>query len=124
MVFLVFLFCGCTSINGIKNSQGSGVSRMYERSFDEAYDAALKAIRHLEGFTIIEEDRGKGEIIAVRSMNMSVASSGERVALFLSRLNEQETKIEVVSKAIVVTQIFAPHWENQIFQLIDLQLEK
>lgn len=124
LICTIALLCaGCTTINGIKNSQGHGVQRIYSQPYDKVYRASLNAIQHLDGFSLLEDNKEKGMIIATHS-SCDSASSGERVAIFINRVDEQQTKMEVVSKAIVKTHLFAPHWESQIFQLIDMQLEE
>jgi hypothetical protein len=99
-----------------------GTSRIYAQPYDAVYDASLKVIRHLDGFTVMEENKVKREIIALHGV--SAASNGERVAIFLQKIDEQQTRVEVVSKAIIKTHFFATHWEKQIFQLLNMQLEE
>lgn len=63
-------------------------------------------------------DKGKGEILAQRSMTFF--SYGENVAIYVERTGEpSETQVEVISKRALATNITATNWEAIIFDGLD-----
>jgi hypothetical protein len=51
-------------------------------------------------------------------------SWGEKVAVFVAKANVTETKVEVVSKRALATNIIAPNWESEVLQRVAQLLAK
>ncbi len=111
--FLLF-GAGCSTIADARNSKGKGLVHTYAGSFDTVWDTIPKAIKALGGGgpKIVGDNKQEGYILA--QGGMSFASYGENVAIFVEKVNESQTKVEVVSKRTLATNITAADWAPRI----------
>jgi hypothetical protein len=109
----------CASIDSVKDARGKGVKRTFKQPYDEVYAATLAAAarRKLE---LVSATPATGAILL--SNGASLGSLGERIAVFVSRLGERVTSVEVVSRPVVSTLSFPPDWPILLFGEIEEEL--
>lgn len=105
---------GCTTIADARNSKGKGLAHTDEGSFDTVWESIPKAIKALGegGPLIVGENKQEGYILA--QGKMSFVSYGENVAVFVEKVDETKTKVEVVSKRTLATNIVAADWAPRL----------
>ena len=109
----------CASVESVKQAQGQGVKRTFRQPYEAVYQAALHAAgtRKLE---LIEQDRAAGRLVL--SGGASWTSLGERIAVFITRVSDRATGVEVVSRAVGGAVTFPPDWPAILFGEIDREL--
>jgi uncharacterized lipoprotein len=125
MLFVLFfsLFMlwagGCSTLADARNARGQGKYRIYDESFDTVWNTVPKAINEL-GLMVAGQNQEEGYIMAAKGV--SLASYGENVAVFVEKVDDKRTKVEVVSKKAVATNIFAWNWEKPILDKLSEML--
>lgn len=111
-LFCVALFLsGCATLADSVSSKGTGQFRIYEKDFDTVWSAVLDVIK-VSKLQLVSENKGDGEILAQRGL--SALSYGENVAIFVEKQgSEVKTRVEVVSKKALATNVFATNWEKK-----------
>ena len=84
----------------------------YDAGFDKTWQATLQTLNEL-GLSVAAENRQDGYILAQRGM--TPFSYGENVAIFIEKTGKHDATVEVVSKKVMETNIFAPDWTQDIF---------
>ena len=111
---------GCATISTVRQARGTGTKKVYAVPFSDLSSKVRKALGVL-GLQIVEietsEDGKKVSILAEKGL--SAFSYGERVAVFLTEVGPQQTQVEVVSKKVLATNIFARTWTVDIFKTLD-----
>jgi hypothetical protein len=69
------------------------------------------------GLDLVSDNRLSGQLLARRGFSMN--SYGEEVAVFITRLEDSRTRVEIVSKKVMSTNIFAPDWSKRLFKTLD-----
>ena len=120
LIALAVMQTGCSTLADAKAGRGTGRSRVYDHGFDEVWDAAVEVIFDTS-LDLVSEDKANGTILAQRGM--TGFSYGEDVAVFVEEFNgEVRTRVEVVSKRALATNITAPNWEPRILRALDRKL--
>jgi hypothetical protein len=120
MVFLLAIaMTGCSTLSDTKNAEGVGKRQVYAKPLDEVWRVAELSLQDL-GLDIVEKNPQGGYVLAKR--NMTMGSYGENVAVFVRSLGPNSTSVEVVSKKVLATTIFAPDWTEQVFQRLSTRL--
>lgn len=123
-IFAIAIICsasGCTTLADARTAKGSGVSRTYAVSEETVWAAVPPVLAEL-GLSLAGENKQEGYILAQRGM--TAFSYGENVAIFVESVNGvTKTRVEVVSKKAMSTNIFAPSWENDILNKLDEKLK-
>jgi len=116
---VIVLLAGCSTIDNVKDARGKGVKRTYKQPYDEVFAAAMQAAakRKLE---IVSSVRESGTILL--SNGASLGSLGENIAIFIARLGDRSTSVEVVYRPVVATVSFPPDWPNLLFGEIEEEL--
>ena len=109
------LFSGCATLADARRSEGSGPFRIYDAPAEKVWTALPQVIKNSD-LQYVGENRQEGYILAQRGITMF--SYGEEVAIFIKPLGEHKTRVEIVSKKALATNIFAPDWSNKLFQLL------
>lgn len=109
----------CASIDSVRDARGKGLKRTFKYPFDEVYDAALAAAARKK-LELVGATRATGTILL--SNGASLGSLGERIAVFVSRLGDRTTSVEVVSQPVVATLSFPPDWPSLLFGEIEEDL--
>ena len=114
---LALLFQGCSTLSDARQAKGQGTFKIYNAPIDKAWITVKTVLTELE-LPMAGENKEEGYILAQNGM--SIGSSGENVAIFLEKAKEaNKTRIEVVSKKAMSTQIFATNWEPKIIEKLD-----
>jgi hypothetical protein len=74
------------------------------------------------GLEIASKNREEGYVLAQKGI--TAFSYGENVAVFVEKIDDQSTKVEVVSKKAMATNIFAWNWEKPILDRLSEILTK
>ena len=127
VALLVALSCtsaGCATTSTVRQAQGAGTKKVYAVALPELSSKARRALGIL-GLQIVEIETapdGNGVSI-IAEKGLSAFSYGERVAIFLTEAGPQKTQVEVVSKKVLATNIFAKTWTTDIFTTLDTLVE-
>jgi hypothetical protein len=71
---------------------------------------------------LVSENRQEGYMLAQRGVTLM--SYGENVAIFVESVNGvTKTRVEVVSKKSMATNIFAPNWSKEILDKLALKMQ-
>lgn len=111
---------GCATVSTVKRSQGTGTAKTYAAPSDEVVTKTRKALGEL-GLNLVEVERSQdgNHTSLIATKELSLFSYGERVAIFVTKQDEQRTTVEVVSKRVVTTNVFAKNWTSDIFRTLD-----
>jgi hypothetical protein len=94
--------------------------RVYD-TYDVVWDAVLDTVKS-SGFALVADNKEKGSILAQGAM--SAFSYGENVAIFVEDAGGRtRTRVEVVNKRALATNITAADWEYRIIQALDKRLQ-
>ena len=124
LVSVLFLSgCGTMAVDNAATGKGTGMSRTYSDSYETVWQTIPEAITSL-GLHVVSTNRDEGFILAEHSMNF-MTSVGERVAVYVDKIDDFHTRVEVVSRRLVATHILAPNWEGPVLnKLGELLLAK
>ncbi len=115
------LLSGCTTLADARKARGQGISQTYAADYETVWHVIPEAVTSL-GLQIATVDSPGRCVLAQRGM--TAASYGENVAVFADRAGEHATRVEVVSKKIMETNVLAPDWAPDILKKIDAMLAK
>lgn len=110
---------GCATVESVKDAKGQGVKRSYRQPYDLVYQAAVNAA-HRRKLEFVEQDRAAG--LLVLSSGVSWTSLGERIAVFVTRVGDRATNVEVVSKPVGGVITFPPDWPGLLLGDIEAEL--
>lgn len=119
-LLVLVLLGGCASMETVKQAKGEGEMRTYSYTYNTVYAATLSVVVK-QGLKVVEQDKKKGEIML--SHGITAWSWGERVAVFLSSVSDSETKVEIISKAILSPLNVPPDWVTKLFSGIEEELK-
>ncbi len=120
-LLLTLVTQGCSTLADARNAKGQGSSKIYNANYEKSWAVVLDVLKEIE-LPMAGENKEQGYILAQNGM--SIGSSGENVAIFLEKTKEvNKTKIEVVSKKAMSTQIFATNWEPKIIEKLDEKIK-
>jgi hypothetical protein len=113
---------GCTTLADARKAQGEGVVKLYKADVDKTWQKTLQVLSKLK-LDVATENKSEGYILAQRGMGVFQLSYGENIAIFLKSKAAGETEVEVVSKKVMTTNIFAPDWAVDIHNELVLALK-
>lgn len=108
---LLLVIAGCTTIADARAAKGTGKSRTYNATYDEVWEKLPTIISDLS-LKVVGDNKEEGYILAQKEITL--VSYGENVAVFVYKVDEANTKVEVVSKKSMQTNILAWNWEKPI----------
>jgi hypothetical protein len=111
---------GCSSLPEIRNLEGEGKKKTYQKSIDEIWPIVILSVNDL-GIPVIETNKESGYVLAKRGM--SVGSYGENIAIFVKKQNESVTSVEIISKRRLATTVFATDWTDSFFMMLENRLK-
>jgi len=117
----VTLISGCSTLADTKKSEGVGKRVTYSKSMDEVWPLAILSLNDV-GLDVIEENKSQGYVLAKKGM--SAFSYGENVAIFVKKIDNSNTSVEVVSKRVLATTVFAKDWTDEIFMKLNARIKK
>jgi hypothetical protein len=112
---------GCTTMADAVQARGTGTKVTYQASFDEIWKAMPEAIA-AAGLKFVSANRDDRSILAQRGV--TAFSYGENVAMFVEKVDEAKSSVEVVSKKAMQTNIFAPDWAKPVFEQLDKKFKR
>jgi uncharacterized lipoprotein len=115
------LLSGCSTLADTKKSEGVGKRVTYSKSMDEVWPLAILSLNDV-GLDVIEENKSQGYVLAKKGM--SAFSYGENVAIFVKKIDNSNTSVEVVSKRVLATTVFAKDWTDEIFMKLNARIKK
>lgn len=116
----VFLMAGCSTLADAKAAKGQGSSRIYDKDYETVWNATIDVVSNTD-LELVSDNKEKGTILAQRSM--TAFSYGENVAIFVEPMSGQnKTKVEVVNKIALATNITAANWETTLINSLDEKL--
>lgn len=123
LMILAYSLSACNTLRDAKEAKGSGSVKLYDQSYNTVWDAAIKVVDK-SGLEIASSDKNKGEILAEGAI--SFFSWGEKVAIFVEKdqNGKVRTRVEVISKRALATNITAKNWEGYIIKNLDIELVK
>ena len=107
---------GCATMADARYARGQGQSQVFNAPFETVWKAVPQALVSL-GLPVAADNKQEGYILAERGI--SAFSLGEKVAVFIERVDGNRTKVEVVSKRAMATNIFAPDWAPEVLQRVE-----
>lgn len=121
LFFLAMINAGCATLADAQAAKGSGSFKIYSHPYDVVWNAAVETVKS-SGLDLIVQNKEQGNILAQRGM--TAFSYGENVAIFVEDVgNKVKTRVEVVNKRTLATNITAANWETRILQDLDRRLQ-
>ncbi len=117
----ILVVSGCNTLKDAVDAKGSGDQRTYNKPFGIVWEKTLEIIKDSR-LDLISEDRDEGKILAQKGM--SVFTYGQQVAIFIEgRESRLPTKVEVISKRSLKTNLTARNWAPYIHKRLSKALE-
>ncbi len=108
---------GCSTLADAKAAKGTGTVRVYARPYDVVWDAVVASI-NASGLAMVADNKSDGTILAQGAMG--AFSYGENVAVFVEDVGGKvKTRVEIVNKRALATNITAADWEGRLSKAID-----
>ncbi len=105
---------------GVKNVEGhEGHSRIYDGVYQKIWETVPKAITKL-GPSILSVDEESGTVFA--ETPMTTFSYGESISVYIKKIDETHTGVEVVSRKKDGRDIFAYSYQDRILNELSRQL--
>lgn len=120
ILIIALLATGCTTLADSIAAKGTGVSKTYDLPKDKIWPVVIETVKSSK-LDLISSSKEEGLILAQRGA--SAFSYGENVAIFVDKESDTKSKIEVVSKRAMETNVFAPDWSATILNGITYRLK-
>jgi uncharacterized protein YceK len=118
VMFAVFLFISCSSVQSVKDAKGKGEIQTYAASLSEIWTAMPEVLKEINAFDI-EEHRSENFIygkipmtVAARINSLGMAHD-RKIAIFIESISDKKTKVEVVCEQLLAgarIRIGEVHW--------------
>lgn len=118
-VLLPLLVSGCTTLADAQAGRGSGTLRDYGQPIEKVWPATLVSTQ-AAGLTVVSSTRETGTILGQGTIGLF--TWGENVAIYVTAAGPSRTRVEVISKAAVATNITATNWERRVFEQLDQRI--
>jgi uncharacterized protein YceK len=116
----VLLTSGCATLADAKSAKGTGIAREYTASMDKVWDTIPAVLAELQ-LPLVSQNRTEGTILAQRGI--TAFSYGENVAIFVESVGGvTRTRVEIVTKRAMATNVFAPDWSTEILDKLGEKL--
>jgi len=110
-------FSGCSTMADARAARGSGTVRVYEKPYEVVWDAALGAVTNAN-LRVVSESKAEGLILAEGGIGLF--TWGENVAIYVEDAGGRvRTRVEIINKRVLATNITAYDWEGRLFRTID-----
>jgi hypothetical protein len=110
---------GCATLADAKAGRGTGLAREFAAPVDTVWKTIPVVLKELE-LPLVSENRAEGTILAQRGI--TALSYGENVAIFVDPAGANRTRVEIVSKKAMATNIFAPDWAQEVLDKLGQKL--
>ena len=112
---------GCATLSSVQAERGQGSTRIYPAPFETVWEKTNQSLRILQ-LDVVESNQKEGYFLA--KTGISAASWGEKVAIFIQKIDASSTRVEVVSRKALATNIFAENWEPRILNTLGVLLNQ
>ena len=120
-VFIAAFNSGCSTLADAQAAKGTGSSKVYDKPYDVVWSAVIETVRS-SGLTLVSENKDKGSILAQGAI--SAFSWGENVVIYVEDVGGKiKTRVEVVNKRALATNITAADWQTRILEALDKRLQ-
>jgi hypothetical protein len=114
------LTTGCATLADAQSARGTGAAREYPVSMERVWGAIPAVLSELQ-LPLVSQNRANGTVLAQRGI--TPFSYGENVAIFVESVDGAiRTRVEVISKKAMATNIFAPDWSTEILDRLGEKL--
>lgn len=121
VLLLVIFVAGCATMSDVVRAKDEGTSKVYPVNADQAWDIA-KTVFRWEGADAIEEHRKEGYMLTSSGMNF--VSIGAVMGAWIDPIDQNNTKVTVVTKRRIATNIATTLTEttfhNRFAQAVDI----
>jgi len=121
LLLLGILLAGCATMGDVVRAKDEGTSKVYPVNADQAWDIA-KTVFRWEGADAIEEHRKEGYMLTSSGMNF--VSIGTVMGAWIDPIDQNNTKVTVVTKRRIATNIATTLTEttfhNRFAQAVDI----
>jgi hypothetical protein len=121
--FILYLLCavvftiqGCAPTLTWVKDENEGASAIYPMPFKVVWDTIPVTFKEL-GLVKVDEDKNKKFFLA--QGKMSLLSHGEKVSVFVEKVDETNTKVKVISKRTLRSDTAANNWEEPILDKLN-----
>jgi hypothetical protein len=120
LVAAVLLNSGCSTLADARAARGTGTAMNFASPPDTVWGLLPGVIKEV-GLDFVGDNKQEGYLLAQRGINP--LSYGEHVAIFVEPLGQTgRTRVEVVSKRAMATNVFAPDWESELLTKLSARL--
>jgi len=120
IVVIASLLAGCASFDAVKQAHGQGVKRTFKQPYSVVFTAVMQAASR-KNLEIVSSAPDSGTILLSGKASLG-SPGGERIAVFVIRLNDSATSVEVVARPVIPTVSFPPDWPELLFGEIEESL--
>jgi hypothetical protein len=113
LLSLLLHLAGCNTLADARAARGSGITVNYFASFEELWRLLPRVANDLD-LSVAGSFEKDGILLAERGL--SAFSFGERVAVFLDRVDEKKTRMEVVAKKVFLFQLSVGRFEARLHE--------
>lgn len=115
------LLSGCSTLADARAAKGTGTVHEYANSYDEVWTAVIGTVKSTS-LALVSENKSDGVLLAQGSIGMF--SWGENVAIYVESVGgKTRTRVEIINKRAMATNITAADWESRLFAELDKQLK-
>jgi hypothetical protein len=119
-IFALLLLGACATTQSVQQARGTGEKRTFSAHYEAVYQATLSAAGK-QGLTLTSADKDSGQILL--SHGMTPWSWGKRVAIFVTKISNSQTQVEIVSKPDRAPLNFPADWVTNLLQAIGAELK-
>ena len=120
LILFVVAAAGCATMADARNGKGTGRFRVFPVPYDRIW-ATIPEVIDGTGLEIREQNKDAGLMLADRPSG--AWTSGEFVAIFVDKVDENHTRVEVVSRKRLATNVTAMIWEGPILYWLAERLD-
>jgi hypothetical protein len=120
-LFLLVAASGCATLADARAAKGTGMSKTFNADSETVWKT-LPGVANSIGLSVVADNKAEGYMLAQRGITLM--SYGENVAIFVESVGRNRTKVEVVSKRAMATNIFAPDWAPELLEKLEVALAR
>ena len=120
LIAMAVMNSGCSTLADARAARGTGEARIFNAPADTVWRTLPGIIKEV-GLDFVGDNRQDGYLLAQRGI--SLFSYGEHVAIFVEPVAKSDkTRVEVVSKKAMATNLIVPNWEIEILDKLGAKI--
>ena len=119
--FVLSATTGCATLADARAAKGTRMAKTFNADSETVWKT-LPGVAASIGLSVVGENKAEGYMLAQRGITL--VSYGENVAIFVEPFGRGQTRVEVVSKRAMATNIFAPDWAPELLQKLETALNR